>query len=141
MPTSFASSISSHRPVRILIVDDISLVRQELHLLLDLSKEVEVVSEANNGLDAICQAKIFHPDLVVMDLEMPEMDGCQATGLIKEMDTPPKVIILTVHSGLEIEQRVKKSGADLYIQKGTSFEILLAAILNLNDDIHRKDQQ
>jgi DNA-binding NarL/FixJ family response regulator len=119
------------RPLRLLIVDDMPQVRQELHLLLDLSEEVNVVGEAINGLDAIRQVSTLHPDVVVMDLEMPGMDGCQATGQIKAMDKPPKVIILTVHSGLEIEQRVQQSGADLLIQKGASLEKLMTAILNL----------
>jgi len=122
-----------HCPVRVLIVDDMPQVLQDLHLLLDLSDEVAVVGEAINGLDAIRQIKAVHPDVVVMDLEMPEMDGCQSTTLIRDMDTPPKVIILSVHSGLEIEQRIRQSGANLFIQKGAGFEALMDAILNKNE--------
>jgi DNA-binding NarL/FixJ family response regulator len=134
MPTPSPSFPSNHRRIRLLIVDDMPQVLEDLHLLLDLSGEVEVVGEAINGLEAIRQIGTLDPDVVVMDLEMPEMDGCQATCQIKKMDTPPKVIIFTVHSGLEIEQRVQQSGADLLIQKGDGFEMLMAAILSLNND-------
>jgi DNA-binding NarL/FixJ family response regulator len=133
MSTPIPSFLSNHRLVRLLIVDDMPQVLEDLHLLLDLSGEVDVVGEAINGLDAIRQIGTLHPDVVVMDLEMPGMDGCQATAKIKKMDTPPKVIILTVHSGHEIEQRVQQSGADLLIFKGAGFEMLMAAILNLNE--------
>lgn len=134
MPTTSPSFSSNRRRVRLLIVDDMPQVLEDLHLLLDLSREVDVVGEATNGLEAIRQIGTLHPEVVVMDLEMPEMDGCQATCQIKKRDTPPKVIILTVHSGLEIEQRVQQSGADLLIQKGAGFETLMAGILSLNND-------
>ncbi len=132
MTTPIPSCSSYRRPVRLLIVDDMPQVLQDLHLLLDLSRDVEVVGEAINGLDAIRQIDALHPDVVVMDLEMPEMDGCQASNLIRAMDNPPKVIISTIYSGPEIEQRIKQSGADLFIQKGAGFEALMAAILNLS---------
>jgi DNA-binding NarL/FixJ family response regulator len=115
-----------------MIVDDMPQVLQDLHLLFDLSGAVDVVGEAINGLDAIRQVATLPPDVVLMDLEMPEMDGCLATSRIKKMDTPPKVIIFTVHSGYEIEQKVQQSGADMLISKGVGFETLLAAILNVN---------
>jgi two-component system, NarL family, response regulator DegU len=125
------SAKSSHCPiVRALIVDDIPQVRQSLCELLELSKEIVVVGEAANGLDAIRQAEILRPDVIVMDLEMPEMDGCQATEIIKATNAAPKIIILTVHSGLDIEQRVQQSGAELLLQKGASYDTLMAAILN-----------
>jgi DNA-binding NarL/FixJ family response regulator len=130
MPTPIPPFIPNRRLVRLLIVDDRPQVRQDLRLLLDLSGEVDVVGEAINGLDAIRQVETLHPDVVVMDLEMPDLDGCQATVQIKAMDIPPKIIILTIHSGSEIEQRVQQSGADLLIQKGASLETLMTAILN-----------
>jgi DNA-binding NarL/FixJ family response regulator len=102
MTTPIPSCSSYRRPVRLLIVDDMPQVLQDLHLLLELATEVDVVGEATNGLDAIHQVETLHPDVVVMDLEMPEMDGCQASSLIREMDSPPKVIILTIYSGPEI---------------------------------------
>lgn len=133
MPTTSPSFLSNRRRIRLLIVDDMPQVLEDLHLLLDLSGQVEVVGEAINGLEAVRQIGPLHPEVVVMDLEMPVMNGCEATCQIKKMDAPPKVIILTVHSGNEIEQRIQQSGADLLIQKGAGFETLMAAILSLNN--------
>ena len=134
MPDPTPSFLPNRRNIHVLIVDDMPQVRQDLRLLLELTGEIKVVGEAANGLDAIRQIEALHPDVVVMDLEMPEMDGCQATVALKKMDTAPKVIILTVHSGLEIEQRVQHSGADALVQKGASFETLMDAILNFKQE-------
>jgi DNA-binding NarL/FixJ family response regulator len=114
--------------LRLLIVDDMPQVRQELCLLLQVTGELEVVGEAINGLDAIQQAESLRPDVVLMDLEMPVMDGCEATIQIKERQLAKKVIILTIHAGDEIAERIQRSGADEYIQKGVSFEILIRTI-------------
>jgi len=130
MRTPNSASSIHRRILNVLIVDDIPQVRQSLRELLELSKEIEVVGEAVNGLDAIRQAEILLPDVIVMDLEMPEMDGCQATEKIKATDAAPKIIILTVHSGLDIDRRVQQCGAELLVQKGASYETLMAAILN-----------
>jgi DNA-binding NarL/FixJ family response regulator len=68
--------------IRVLIVDDMPQVRQELRILLQLTKGLDVVGEAGNGKEAIRQAELLNPDVVIMDLEMPILDGMQATRLI-----------------------------------------------------------
>jgi DNA-binding NarL/FixJ family response regulator len=117
-----------NRVVRILIVDDMPQVRHDLRELIELTKEIIVIGEAINGLDAIQQAETLHPDVVLMDLEMPIMDGYDATYQIKERHLAEKVIILTIHASDAIMQRVRQSGADEYLQKGVSFETLMNAI-------------
>ena len=117
---------------RVLIVDDMPQVRQELGLFLQVTGELEVVGEAANGLEAIQKAEILHPDVVLMDLEMPIMDGYEATRIIKERHLAEKVIILTIHASDEITRRARQSGADEYIQKGASVETLMNAILAPN---------
>jgi two-component system, NarL family, response regulator LiaR len=126
MPTPVPSSGS--RIFRILIVDDMPQVRHDLRELFELTKEIIVIGEAINGLDAIQQAEALHPDVVLMDLEMPIMDGCESTYQIKERHLAEKVIILTIHASDEIMQRVRQSGADEYLQKGVSFETMMNAI-------------
>jgi DNA-binding NarL/FixJ family response regulator len=121
-------SSSGRRILRILIVDDMPQVRHDLRKLIELSEEITVIGEAINGLDALQQAEALHPDVVLMDLEMPIMDGYEATCQIKEHHLAKKVIILTIHASDEIKQRVRQSGADEYLRKGVSFEILLDAI-------------
>jgi DNA-binding NarL/FixJ family response regulator len=127
MPPPVPSSGS--RIVRILIVDDMPQVRHDLRELIELTKEIIVIGEAINGLDAIQQAEALHPDVVLMDLEMPIMDGYEATCQIKERHLAEKVIILTIHASDEIMQRVRQSGADKYLQKGVSVETLMNAIV------------
>ena len=129
MPNPPSSANPRHRPLRLLIVDDMPQVRQDLRGLLELYEEVVVVGEAVNGLDAIRKVGVLRPDVVVMDMEMPEMDGCEATLKIKEQSLAVKVIILTIHSGSMVEKRIREAGADAYVQKGTSYEVLIHAIL------------
>jgi DNA-binding NarL/FixJ family response regulator len=122
-----ASSSFPHLP-RVLIVDDMPQVRQDLRLLLQLSNQLEIVGEAANGLEAIRQAEALHPDVIVIDLVMPEMDGCQATRLLKERGLASKVIVLSIHADPDYIESSLKAGADAYIQKGADFSILIRAI-------------
>jgi len=113
---------------RVLIVDDMPQVRQDLGLLLQLTNQMEVVGEAANGLEAVKQAEALHPDVVVIDLVMPEMDGCQATRLIKERGLAGKVIMLSIHADANFIENSLKAGADAYIQKGAELSSLIRAI-------------
>ena len=90
---------------------------------------VEVVGEAQNGFEAIRQVQVLNPDVILMDLEMPIMDGYEATRRIKVNPLAPRIIILSVHSSLEDQQRAREAGADYFVVKGTGYEILLNAIL------------
>lgn len=114
--------------LRLLIVDDNPDVLRDLRLLLELSGSLEVVAEARNGRDAVQLAVSLAPDVVVMDLEMPGMDGYEATRQIKSQPSAPRVIILSVHARpVEIE-RARAAGADDFVMKGASYGILVKAI-------------
>jgi DNA-binding NarL/FixJ family response regulator len=128
MPDQAATS-THNRLLRVLIVDDMPQVRKELRVLLELTGELEVVGEAANGLDAISQAEAQHPDVVVMDLEMPGLDGCETTRQIKERRLADKVVMWSVHAGLDDVRRAHQAGADIFIDKGTRYETLMSAIL------------
>ncbi len=123
------SASSRDRLLRVLIVDDMPQVRQELRVLLELTGELEVVGEAANAAEAISQAEALHPDVVVMDLELPGPDGCEATRQIKERRLAGKVVMWSVHAGLEDVRRAHQAGADIFIDKGTRYETLMSAIL------------
>lgn len=114
--------------VRVLIVDDMEQVRKDLRFLLLVSGEVEVVGEAADGLQAIQQAELLHPDVVVMDLEMPNMSGLQATAEIKQKGLARRVVILSVHSDPQDISLSMQAGADQFIQKGSSYAELIQAI-------------
>jgi DNA-binding NarL/FixJ family response regulator len=116
-------------PLRLLIVDDKQHVRDELSHLLQLSDEVIVVGEAADGRGAIQQAEIIHPDVVLMDLEMPVLDGWEAIRKIKERQLAPRVVVLSIHVDQESAQRAIQAGADAIVPKGVDFGTLLDAIL------------
>lgn len=118
------------RPLtRVLIVDDVRQVRKDLRLLLDLSGELEVVGEAANGLDAVVQAAAVSPDAVLMDLEMPGMDGFEAARQIKLRQPACRVIAFSVHSYPLARQKAEQAGMDGFIEKGAPLEMIINAIL------------
>jgi DNA-binding NarL/FixJ family response regulator len=123
-------SLSEHEVplIRVLITDDMPQVREDLRVLLQLSNEVEVVGEAANGQAAIMQAELLNPDVVIMDLEMPILDGLQATSQIKQRKLAKRVVILSVHSDPEDIERAMQAGADAFIQKGSPYITLIESI-------------
>jgi DNA-binding NarL/FixJ family response regulator len=114
--------------IRILIADDHSVVRQGLHMFLSLDPELEIVGEATNGLEAVNQARKLRPDVVLMDLIMPQMDGITATEIIRHELPDVEVIALT--SVLEDAAVVGavKAGAIGYLLKDTQANELCRAI-------------
>ncbi|GBF05107.1 LuxR family transcriptional regulator [Deinococcus aerius] len=118
----------SSPPVRVLLVDDHAVVRQGLRLFLGLDPQIEVVGEAANGEEALAEADRLSPDVVVMDLMMPVMDGIQATRLLRRSHPDIEVIALT--STLE-EHKVNgaiDAGAMGYMLKDASSDTLADAI-------------
>jgi len=114
--------------IRVLIVDDVERVRQDLSTFLSLAGDIEIVGEAANGLEAIQMAKALQPQVILMDLEMPVLDGYQATRQIKRQQPACRVIVLSIHGGNAEQQGVLQAGADDFIVKGASLETLLQAI-------------
>lgn len=129
MLTPIDRSMPERRLVRVLIVDDTPQVRQDLHLLLQLTGELEVVGEASNGMEAITQAEAVQPDVVVMDIEMPGMDGYEATRQIKARGLAARVVVLSIHVDSDNVQRAREAGADVFVDKAARFEKLLSAIV------------
>jgi DNA-binding NarL/FixJ family response regulator len=128
------------RQVRVLIVDDAPQVRRDLHMLLELSGQIEVVAEGGNGLEAIRLAAELSPEVVVMDLEMPGMDGYEATSLIKSRQLARRVIILSVHADPGNIERARAAGADGFVTKGDRYETLVNVILARNETPDPLDQ-
>ena len=128
MPVPPSTHTDRHR-VRVLIVDDMPQVLHDLHQLLELTGQIEVVAEATSGEAAIRLAAEHQPEVVVMDLEMPGMDGYETTRQIKDHRLSQRVVILSIHAGRQEQQRARAAGADGFITKGASYEILVDAIL------------
>jgi len=122
----------NHLCARVIIVDDMPQVLQDLRQLLELTGQIEVVAEAANGQEAVRLAGDLLPDAVLMDLEMPGMDGYEATRLIKQHPSAPRVIILSVHAGPGERESARAVGADGFIMKGVDYEVLVNAILGRN---------
>ncbi len=115
-------------PLRTLIVDDVPQVRQDLHLLLQLTGELEVIGEAASGWEAILQAEALRPDVMVIDLLMPDMDGCQVAHAVKTFGLAERVVIFSIHSNPEDIERALEAGADAYVQKSEDLTSLVKAI-------------
>ncbi|MBI5841880.1 MAG: response regulator transcription factor [Chloroflexi bacterium] len=113
---------------RVLIVDDVVQVRRDLRTLLSLSGEIEVIGEAPNGLEAVRQAESIQPDVVLMDLEMPVMDGYEATRQVKSRVPSCRVIALTVHDYPSARAKAQESGVDAFLVKGASVESIVQTI-------------
>ncbi len=129
LPTGRVTAVPHPPRIRILLVDDVPQVRADLRLLLELIDALEVVGEASNGREAITLAAQLHPDVVVTDLEMPVMDGCEAARHVLAHGLARKVILLSIYSGAELRQRASEAGVRDFIHKGESIERLITAVL------------
>lgn len=114
--------------IRLLLVDDQSLIRQGLRALLELEPDVEVVGEAENGQSAIALVETLQPDVVLLDIRMPVMDGVAVTREINQRFTDTKVIVLTTFDNDEYVAQALRYGAKGYLLKDTPSEELAAAI-------------
>jgi DNA-binding NarL/FixJ family response regulator len=114
--------------IRVLIVDDVERVRQDLCTFLSLTGNIRVVGEARDGLEAVRLVETLHPQVVLMDLEMPVMDGFEAARQIKALQPSCRVIALSIHEGEAERQQALQAGMTNLIAKGAPLEILLQAI-------------
>jgi len=119
---------ADRRGQRVLIVDDSPQVRQELRTLLTLAGEIEIVGEAADGLEAIRLTEALQPEVVLMDLEMPVLDGYEAARQIKSRWPACRVVALTVHGYEAARQKASQAGVDVFLVKGVSVETLVQAI-------------
>jgi DNA-binding NarL/FixJ family response regulator len=117
------------RQVSVLLVDDNPQVLHDLRQLLELTGLFKVLGEARDGAVAVQLAANLAPDAIVMDLEMPGMDGYEATRRIKACQGAPRVIILSVHNGPIERERARAAGVDSFVTKGADYEVLVQALL------------
>jgi two-component system, NarL family, response regulator LiaR len=116
--------------IRLLICDDQDIVCEGLRAMLIPISQIEVVGVAKNGMEAVDQVRRLHPDLVLMDLKMPRMNGIQATKAICEKYPEVRVLVLTTYDADEWVINAIRSGASGYLLKDTPQEELVKAILN-----------
>jgi len=113
---------------RVLVADDHDLVREGICKLLELYEDIEIVAEAGDGLETVNKVREKMPELVLLDLNMPRMDGITTIRRIKEISPSIKVLILTIHDGEEYIYEVIRAGAEGYIQKDIKPEELKDSI-------------
>ena len=120
-------------PIRVLIVDDHTIVRQGLRALLLESKDIEAIGEAANGHEAIQEVDTLKPDVVLMDLMMPEMDGIEAIGRITEEYSDVRILVLTTFSSEDLVFPAIKAGAHGYLLKDSGSDQVEEAIRHVHN--------
>jgi len=116
------------RKLRVCLADDHAIIREGLKSLINMQPDMEVVGDADNGHAAWRQAKQLQPDVVVMDISMPELNGIQATERLKQECPHIKVLALTVHDDQGYLRQLLKAGASGYVLKRAALEELVQAI-------------
>jgi DNA-binding NarL/FixJ family response regulator len=119
--------------VRVLVVDDDALVRSGLVMILGGPPDVEVVGQADDGRSAMTAAREHRPDVVLMDIRMPRMDGIEATGHLTAGAAPPKVIVLTTFDADDYVARALGAGASGFLLKDTPPAQIIEAIRRVAD--------
>jgi DNA-binding NarL/FixJ family response regulator len=114
--------------IRVVLADDQPLVRTGLRMILGAEPGLEVVAEAGNGREALKAVEAEHPDVVLMDVRMPELDGIEATRAITAMPEPPRVLVLTTFDLDEIVYDALRAGASGFLLKDAPEERLVTAI-------------
>ena len=123
--------------IRVLLADDHHLVRQALRALLEKTGGIEVVGEAEDGRQAVKLTQRLTPDVTVLDVAMPNLNGIQATERIRRLRVPTRVVILSMHKDESLVRRALRSGAHGYLLKSAvSEELLLAVRAAVRDEIY-----
>jgi DNA-binding NarL/FixJ family response regulator len=114
--------------IRVLIADDQELVRTGFRVILEAEGDIEVVAEAVNGVEAVRQAALVKPEVVLMDIRMPELDGLAATEQILRQPDPPTIVVLTTFDQNEYIYRALRAGAAGFLLKDAPSSRLIAAV-------------
>jgi len=127
--------MSENQMIKVLVVDDHAIIRKGIRAVLDLVPDIELVGEADNGLQAIEMEGKLHPDVILMDLMMPEMDGIAAIKEIKKQQPKARILVLTNFAGEEMIFPAIKAGAVGYHLKDSSPETLIEAIRQVSQGV------
>ena len=114
--------------IRVIVADDHHLVRQGIRMLLEKAEDIDVVAEAEDGLEAVELAERLAPDIVVMDISMPRLNGAEATELIRARLTTTQVVVLSMHADETVVRQALRRGARAYVLKRAVGEELLLAV-------------
>jgi two-component system, NarL family, response regulator LiaR len=121
--------------IRVLVVDDHAIIRKGIRAVLEIVPDIELVGEAENGIQAVRLDREVHPDVILMDLMMPEMDGIACIRQIKDQRSAARILVLTNFAGEEMIFPAIKAGAVGYHLKDSSPETLIEAIRQVNQGV------
>lgn len=124
----FEDNCMSNNVIKVMLVDDHILMREGIKKLLEFDKTIEVVEQASDGLECMEKLESANPDILLLDIDMPKMNGIEVLSRLKEMNSPVKVLILTVHSEIEYLVKAVDIGANGYILKDSGSADLKRAI-------------
>jgi DNA-binding NarL/FixJ family response regulator len=114
--------------IRVLLVDDQPAVRRGLGILLQLEPDIQIVGEASTGREALSKVQALSPNVVLMDVEMPEMNGIEATAALRATASTSVVVMLSIHDDPQTRRRAQAAGAVAFVEKRGAIDSLLAAI-------------
>lgn len=121
------------KKINVMIADDHSLIREGLKQLLEFDGSIKVVGEASNGMECMDKLSIHNPDVLLLDINMPEMNGIEVLKRMKDENIPIKVLILTVHNEMDYLMKAIDIGVDGYILKDSESQELKKAINAVNN--------
>jgi len=127
--------------IMVLVVEDHELVRMGLSIMVDKAEDIKLIGEAENGLLGVDLAKQLSPDIVLMDIGLPNIDGIEATKRIKDFNPQIKVLMFTSRDSNDDVFAAFKSGADGYVMKGASTESIHTAIRSVSEGVAWIDPQ
>ena len=125
----------SKKRLRILVVDDQPFMRRAVRGLLAAKREWEICGEAADGREAIQKTKELHPDIVIMDMSMPRLNGLEATRFIHQSDPDTQVVILTLHDFPDLPRMAQEAGALGCVLKASSGQFLIPAVQSVSEDM------
>lgn len=114
--------------IRVLIADDHYLVRQGIRALLNQARDIRVIAEAKDGHEVMRLVDKHDPDVVVMDISMPKIDGLSATERLQQRESPPQIVILSMYASADLVERAIRSGALGYLLKRSTASELVQAV-------------
>ena len=124
----------SSRVIKVMLVDDHILMREGIKKLLEFDNTIEVIEQASDGIECLEKMKTIKPDILLLDIDMPGMNGIKVLSTLKEQNNPVKVLILTVHSEIEYLVDAVDIGANGYILKDSGSADLKKAIEYIMED-------